>query len=148
MSFGTAIDAGLAELRAHAATRYGCRCEVRRLTGRNAQDEATGREIPTYVVEHADVPCRLPSPGRSASTSAGDVGGAQVAEQRREVHVSHNLPLLTAGWLIVVTGVDAMSNPDLVGQVFRVLDAAAADQVTARRIPVTGEGVPMEMVPA
>lgn len=144
VNFGAEVAAGLAELRQHAESRFGCRVEVRRLTGRKAQDEATGREVPTYVVEYADVPCRLPDP--STAPSRSDAGGGQVVEQQRKVHVAHDHPLIASGRLMVVTAVDAATNPDLVGMVFRVLDSAAGDQVTARRIPVTGEGVPMEMV--
>lgn len=144
MNFGTEVAAGLAELRIHAESRFGCLCEIRRLTGRQAQDEDTGREVPTYVVVHADVPCRLPSSVRA--TGAKDAGAAMRPDVDREVHVSASLPLTQFGWLIVVTAVDSLTNPDLVGQVYRVTDPHPADQVTARRVGVTGDGVPMEMV--
>lgn len=144
MSFGGELAAGLVELRDRAEERMRCRCEVRRLTGRKAQDEETGREVPTYVVVHEDVPCRLPSPVRA--TGAREAGAALHPAADREVHVPAALPLTEFGWLVVVTEVDALTNPDLVGQVFRVVDPHASDQVTARRIGVAGEGVPMEMV--
>lgn len=144
MNFGEELAAGLAELRVHAESRFGCRCEIRRLTGRNAQNEANGREVPTYVVVHADVPCRLPSSVRA--TGAKEAGAAMRPDVDREVHVSADLPLTRDGWLIVVTAVDALSNPDLVGQSFRIVDPHPADQVTARRIGVKGDGAPREMV--
>lgn len=144
MIFGAEIDDALVVLRGYEQERHGCRCEVRKLTGRKAQNPANGRELPTYVVVHADVPCRLPASTRA--TTESNSGGARRAEVDREIHVSADLPLLKYGWFIVVTSVDANTNPGLVGQVFRVTDPMPADQVTARRVGVTGEGVPMEMV--
>jgi hypothetical protein len=144
MSLDAAVAAELPFLRHEAGARFGCRMEVRRLTGRTAQNEATGREVPTYEVVHADVPCRLPSTTRA--TGAREAGAALRPEVDREVHTSADLPLTKFGWFIVITTVDELTNPGLVGQVFRVTDPHASDQVTARRIAVTGEGVPMEMV--
>ena len=144
MTFGTDLAAGLTELRGFAEERMRSAVEARTLTGRMAQDEATGREVPTYTVLKSDIRCRLP---RSYGPSEQDRAGTSVTETRQTVNVSTSEIKLPKDTLLVVTAVDlSSSDPTLVGTVFRVTDQSPADQQTQRRIQVERESSSFVMV--
>lgn len=111
---------------------------VWRKTGEMVPDESTGFHVPEWVVELADVPCRIASdrgaaPSRTVSTPGGDLTlGVRVA------HLPASTEGLRDGDLIeVVAG-------RLVGSVWQVVEADDADQQTARRVPVVAVDRPGE----
>lgn len=140
---GHDIAATLPELRAHAESRMGAgngasTVHVWRKTGRNVPDETSGYDVPEWVVELADTPCRIASdrgaaPSRTVSTPGGDL--------TLGVRTAH-FPVATEGikdgdYIEVTAG-------RLVGSVWQVVEADAADQQTARRVPVVAVDRPGE----
>lgn len=128
-----AIDAALPTLRAEAEARMLSRCDIRRRTGRTAQNEDTGAEYPVWEIVAANVPLRLA--GHEVRTETIPGGERQVA--RRMAH----LPVVTipadGDYLEVTAGENA-------GLVLEVLEADWADQKTARRVPVMAVERPTE----
>lgn len=92
--------------------------------------DANGYDVPEWVVELADVPCRIASdrgaaPSRTVSTPGGDLTlGVRTA------HFPAATEGLRDGDYIEVTA------GRLVGSVWQVVEADDADQQTARRVPV------------
>jgi hypothetical protein len=136
------LDAYLPDFRADAEERMGadagaCTVQVRRKTGETTTD-ADGYEVDEWVVELAEVPCRIgsdrgASQSRTVSTPGGDVTLA--------VRVAH-FPAATEGlrdgdFIEVVDG-------RLLGSVWRIVEADDADQQTARRVPVVAAERPSE----
>ena len=111
---------------------------VWRKTGLMVPDESTGYDVPEWVVELADVPCRIGSdrgaaPSRTVSTPGGDL--------TLGVRTAH-MPVSTDG----LRDGDFLEVPAgrLVGSVWQVVEADAADQQTARRVPVVAVDRPGE----
>lgn len=116
----------------------GSTAHVWRKSGRVVQDEETGSESPEWVIEIPDVPCRIGSdkgaaPSRTVSTPGGDI-----VLGVRTAHFPASTEGLRDGDLIeIVDGV-------LVGTVWQIVEADAADQQTARRVPVVATERPEE----
>lgn len=134
-----ALQDVLARGRAAAEARMLSRITVRRLTGRQAQDEDNGTEAPEWETVHADVPIRLDFGSSSDGGSRGvQVGGVHYEQATAVGH----LPIDTAGlrdgdYFEITAGAWA-------GAAYSIVKAVQADQKTARRLPIREESRPEE----
>lgn len=106
------------------------RANIRRKTGEMTTDDR-GLEVPEWVTVYANLPCRIS--GMAANTSpyrTVNIGGATMEVAARVAHFPHDTTDLADGDLIeVTTGETAPS-------VWQIIEADAADQQTARRVPI------------
>lgn len=130
MSVASALAAGQRAAESRMGAGNGASTvHVWRKTGEMVPD-ANGYDVPEWVVELADVPCRIGSSlgagqSRTVSTPGGDLTlGVRVA------HFPAATEGLKDGDHIEVTA------GRLVGSVWQVVEADDADQQTARRVPV------------
>lgn len=136
---GEDLAAALPELRAHAESRMTSRATIYRRTGRTAQDETTGRQVPIWDVIHADVPFRLGGSDQGDSASRRqEIAGVEV---QTAVRVGH-LPSGTAGlsdgdWIDITDGENA-------GRAFSIVEVEWKDQATDRRVPLLAQNRPQE----
>jgi hypothetical protein len=129
--------AELEQFRADAESRMLSRATVRRKTGATTTD-ADGFEVPAWSSPYTGIPCRIAGMARSQSPSRSlNVGGAEVQVAVRVAHLPHST-VLRDGDLIEITA------GELAGSVWHVLEADAADQQTARRVPVIAAEHPEE----
>lgn len=138
---GHDLAATLPELRAHAESRMGApigsTVQVRRKTGGTTTD-ADGYEVDEWVIELAEVPCRIGSDRGAAQSRTVSTPGGDVTLAVRVAHFPAATEGLRDGDLIeVVAG-------RLLGSVWRVVEADDADQQTARRVPVVAAERPSE----
>lgn len=112
-------------------------CVVRRMTGRTAQDESTGLEVPVWDDVYTGR-LRLSGSRNAATTRTEDVGGVEVQRALRIAHFPASATGLRDGDLIDVTG------GDNAGVVLRLIEANWQDQATARRYPVESADRPGE----
>lgn len=130
-----AIARELPYLRAEAEGRMGAENgsstgNLMRSTGRTTQNESTGREEPAWDTVHQDLPGRLSRSSTASASKSNDVPGGteQVAT------MTLNLPAATEdvrdGDLYDITA------GQWSGRTFRIIEATAADQATALRVPV------------
>jgi hypothetical protein len=113
------------------------RATVRRKTGATTTD-ADGFEVPAWSSPYTSIPCRIAGMARSQSPSRSlNVGGAEVQVAVRVAHLPHST-VLRDGDLIEITA------GELAGSVWHVVEADAADQQTARRVPVIAAEHPEE----
>jgi hypothetical protein len=113
------------------------RATVRRKTGATTTD-ADGFEVPAWSSAYTNIPCRIAGMARSQSPSRSlNVGGVEVQVGVRVAHLPH-ATVLHDGDLIEVTA------GELTGSVWHVVEADAADQQTARRVPVIAAEHPEE----
>lgn len=137
--FASDLTRGAGELRAYAEARMVSRVTVRRKTGKSVQDEATGEQVPEWLVVHAGLSFRLDG------SSTGDGGSHAVTvggvEYEQATAVGH-FPALSAD-LEDGDFVDVTSG-EWSGAVFSIVAAIRADQKTARRVPIAEESRPEE----
>jgi hypothetical protein len=110
---------------------------VRRKTGATTTD-VDGFEVPRWQVAYVSRPCRIAVMARSQSPSKTiDVGGAKVQVATRVAHFPHDTDLRDGDLIEVTAG-------ELAGSVWLVIEGDAADQQTARRVPVEAVARPTE----
>jgi hypothetical protein len=132
------VDTVLAAGRHAAEARMLSTATVRRKTGGTTTD-ADGFEVPAWAIAYAGRPCRIAGMARSQSPSRTiDLGGVQVQVATRTAHFAHDTTDLRDGDLIEITA------GELVGSVWRIVESDAADQQTARRVPVIATERPKE----
>ena len=119
----------LPQFRAEAESRMLSRCTIRRSTGRTAQDESTGLEVPIWDVTYTNLPIRVGGSRNAATTRTEDVAGVEVQTALRIAHLPAPTTDLADGDLIELT------SGELVGVVLRVVEATWQEQATARRVP-------------
>jgi hypothetical protein len=130
-------EAELEQFRAAAEARMLSRATVRRKTGATTIG-ANGFEVAGWSIAYTDRPCRIAGMARSQSPSRKlNVGGAEVQVSTRVAHLPHGTVLRDGDLIEITTG-------ELVGSVWRVVEADAADQQTARRVPVIATERPEE----
>jgi hypothetical protein len=133
------LGATMPFLRAQAESRMLSRANIRRRTGRTTQDETTGLEVPVWQTVYADIPCRIS--GMAANTSpyrTVNIAGATMELAARVAHFPHDTTDLRDGDLIDVTAGETAPS------VWQIIEADAADQQTARRVPVIATERPEE----
>lgn len=136
MMFAEDIARALTELRIKAEARMTSRATIRRKTGATVTD-ARGLEVPEWV-DVATVACRIAGMTRGQSPSKTlDIGGAQVQVATRVAHFPVGTDIHDGDLIDVLAG-------DVAGAVYRVIEAGAADQQTARRVPVIATERPKE----
>lgn len=114
------------------------RANIRRKTG-NWTTDARGLEVPEWATVYADLPCRIS--GAAANTSpyrTVNIGGATMEVAARVAHFPHDTLDLADGDLIEVTAGETAPS------VWQIIEADAADQQTARRVPVVAAERPEE----
>jgi hypothetical protein len=132
----SAIEAALPVLRSEAEARMLSTATVRRKTGATTTD-ARGLEVPAWSTM-TGLPCRIAGMARSQSPSRTvDIGGAEVQVATRTAHFPHDTDLRDGDLIEITAG-------ELVGSVWRVIESDAADQQTARRVPVIATDRPEE----
>jgi hypothetical protein len=130
-------EAELEQFRAAAESRMLSRATVRRKTGATTTN-VDGFEVPAWSSRYTSIPCRIAGASRSESpTRSLNVGGAEVQVSTRVAHLPHGTVLRDGDLIEITTG-------ELVGSVWRVVEADAADQQTARRVPVIATERPEE----
>lgn len=135
MSAASAAAAG----RRAAEARMTSRATIRRNTGRTAQDETTGLEVPIWDTTYADLPFRLGGANSGSSgTRTQDIGGVEVQLAIRTAHLPAATANVRDGDLIEV---DSGENA---GTIWRVVEGDWADQQTARRVPIVAADRPEE----
>lgn len=112
-------------------------CAVRRMTGRTTQNESTGEEVPVWDVVYTG-PFRLGTSTGNSPTRTEDVSGVEVQRALNTAHFPVSASAITDGDLIDITA------GENAGAVLRIVDAAWADQRTARRYPVESTERPGE----
>lgn len=133
------LDAAIEAGRAVAESRMTSRATVRRRTGASTQDEETGLTAPVWEAVYTDLPCRIAgsSGGSSPSRTTNVAGGVQVQTATRTVHLPWDTILRDGDMIEVTVG-------EVAGTVWQVVEADAADQQTARRVPVIATERPGE----
>lgn len=131
------IGGTLARGRRAAEARMLSTCTVRRMTGRTGQNESTGEEVPEWDVIYTG-PFRLGTSTGNNITRTEDVSGVEVQRALNTAHFPVSASAITDGDLIDVTA------GENAGTVLRIVDAAWADQRTARRYPVESTERPGE----
>lgn len=143
MSLNAAITQELPGLRAEAEGRMGAANgsstgTLRRLTGRTEQDPDTHLESRVWETIHEDLPGRLRSSDSAGQYKTTTSAGVEVTVPVRLLH----LPISTAdvrdGDLYEVTAGAA------IGLVYRLIESAPDDQLTALRIHVIAVPRPQE----
>ena len=128
------VDNILASGRRAALARMTSTAAVRRKTGSAMVGDLLQ---PTWTTV-ATVPCRLSNPPRGASTTTSrTVGDLEIETATRTLSVPVGTPLQADDFVQVTVG-------ELAGHVFRVIEATAADQQTALRVPVISTQAPQE----
>lgn len=112
-------------------------CTVRRMTGRDVQDEDTGLEVPEWETVYTGR-MRLGGSRNAAQTRTESIAGVDVQVALRIAHLPADTDGLLDGDLIEVTG------GDNAGLVLRIVETAWQDQATARRYPVESVDRPGE----
>jgi hypothetical protein len=122
----------------HAAeSRMLSAATVHRKTGATTTD-TRGLEVPGWDEVYEDRPCRIAGMARSQSPSRTvNIGGAEVQVATRTAHFPHDTDLRDGDLIEITAG-------ELIGSVWRVVEADAADQQTARRVPVIATDRPEE----
>jgi len=113
---------------------------IRRPTGRTAQDDSTGREVPIWAVVHSDLPVRFPVRlGNSASSRTLEIAGVEMTVAVRQMDMAYETENVADGDLAEVTDGRAA------GTVWRIVDATPPpDQATAFRVDVIAVDRPEE----
>lgn len=137
MSLQDAINDELPFLRQQAEARMLSTCTVRRMTGRTTQNESTGEEVPVWDVIYAG-PMRLGTSTGNSPTRTETISGVEVQRALNTAHFPVSALSISDGDLIDITA------GENAGVVLRVVDAAWADQRTARRYPVESTERPGE----
>lgn len=91
-----------------------------------------GMQVPSYRLEHVDLPCRL-SPQSQLGTSTSVtvfVGDASQEAAGRMLHLPHDRRVTDGAFVRIDEG-------EWVGTFWRLLDGTGADQMTALRVRVT-----------
>ena len=114
------------------------RATIRRASGRTVQDEATGREVTAWDLEHVGIPVRLRSRAAATGSRAVTSAGVELQLAVMEAHFPALTKNLRDGDLIEVT------SGERAGTVWRIVEASAGDQQTARRVPVVEAQRPSE----
>lgn len=127
----------LARGRAMAEARMLSECTIRHKTGKTAQNETTGRVEPIWAVVYTGK-CRV----RGGRTGTGYRVQTTPAGDRAvgvpEIHLPCDTTGVSGGDLIEITA------GERAGTVWRVLNADAADQQSAYRLPTEGTARPKE----
>lgn len=128
-----------------AERRMLSRVAVMRNTGDVAQNETTGLEEPVWATVYADLPFRLDTGGGGLSAAGGsgsiNIGGAELEIAVAVGHFPATTDDLADGDMAeVVSG-------EWPGSVWRIVKATAADQRTARRVPIESAQRPAEWGP-
>lgn len=131
------IGGTLARGRRAAEARMLSTCTVRRMTGRTTQNESTGEEVPVWDVIYTG-PMRLGTSTGNNITRTETISGVEVQRALNTAHFPVSASAINDGDLIDVTA------GENAGVVLRVVDAAWADQRTARRYPVESTERPGE----
>lgn len=114
------------------------RVTIRRDTGNLVQNEETGLEVPEWDLVYTDLPFRLGvSRGFTPPSKRITPGGVDVQVALRLGHFPAGTNLADADMVEVTAGENA-------GTVWRVVEGDSADQLTARRVPLTSEDRPEE----
>lgn len=133
------LGAAMPFLRAQAESRMLSRATIRRKTGRAEPDESTGLQVTVWETIHADIPCRIA--GMAANSSpyrTVNIAGASMEVAARVAHFPHDTTGLRDGDLIDVTAGETAPS------VWHIIEADAADQQTALRVPVIAAERPEE----
>jgi hypothetical protein len=110
---------------------------VRRKSGTTTN--ADGFQVPGWVAVYTEIPCRIAGMARSQSPSKTvTIGGVSIQVSTRTAHFPHDTDDLRDGDLIEVTF------GEVSGTVWRIVEADAAEQQTARRVPVVAADRPEE----
>lgn len=129
MTFGSELAAGLAELRAHAASRMRGECVIERATD-GGTTNSDGVYVPEEFEEVYAGACYLRYPGL-AQEAVRDVAGAQVVESRIVVRIPFGAVVRPGDRVTVASDPD---NPQLAGVVLRVESIDDQSQATAQRL--------------
>lgn len=133
------LDDALAQGRAlRESVRLTSRVTVRRKTGRQAQSETTGEQLPVWSLVASEVPFRLGTGGSDGGSRTVVVGGVAFEEASAVGEFPAAFDELADGDFLEVT------SGEWSGAVFSVVAAVRADQKTARRVPVREESRPDE----
>lgn len=111
---------------------------LHRTLGTPTQDEDTGREEPAWVEVYVNLPMRLRSRAAATGTRSVTTAGVEMQLAVMEAHFPADTDDLRDGDLIEVT------EGERAGTVWRIVEASAGDQQTARRVPVVEAQRPSE----
>ena len=130
--FAAILDETLAEGRAFAeVTRLRSQATVRRKTGREAQNESTGREDAEWADVHVGIAFRI----AGASNSDGGSHTVTIAGVAYEEATGVGQFPASTDDLQDDDFIDVTSG-EWAGSVFRIVAAVGADQKTVRRVPI------------
>lgn len=130
------VASALASGRRAAEARMLDRGDLKRPTGRTAQDETTGHKEPIYEVIKTNVRCRVKvSEGLTARDS--DAGGRTAVEVTRQLHISVREPKVLPNDIFVMTKVHSTSDQTLTGATLVLSGPAPGSQTTSRRLQVS-----------
>lgn len=130
---GHDLAAALPELRAHAESRMGApvgsTAHVWRKSGEMVKD-SDGYNVPEWVIELADIPCRIGSDRGGSTSRTVSTPGGDLTLGVRTAHFPASTEGLADGDVVeVIAG-------RLVGSLWTIVDSDDADQQTARRASV------------
>ncbi len=131
------IDRVMPELRALAESRMQSRVTIHRETYPDPPEtDAAGFTVRSFTMVATDVPFRLASPRSTTGSRTLRVGDSEVEIATQEGHLpTWQSDLADRDLLHVTAG-------EHVGRWLRVVEASAADQQTARRVPVVEDQKP------
>lgn len=138
MSLQAAIDRVLPELRSQATARMKSTATVYRITGRTAQNETTGEEVPEWEAVLTGSPLRLVSSRAGGSSHTVTVGGVEFEEATARADFPAGTDELADNDYIDVTA------GEWAGSAYRIVETVKGDQMTARRVPVVEVARPAE----
>ena len=127
VTFGSDLAAGLAELRAHAASRMRATCKIERKSGQSTNSDGVTSTTFTQVYSGA---CYLRYPGL-AQEAVRDVAGAQVVESRIVVRIPFGTVCKPGDRVTITADPD---NSQLVNTVLRIESIDDQSQATAQRL--------------
>lgn len=134
-----AITADLPFLREQAESRMTSRVTIHHRLAEQTRDKVTGKQSPSWVESHADLPFRLDgSSTGDGGTRSVDIDGVTYETATGVGHFPAATLNLTDGDLIEITVGES------VGTVWRIVKAVRADQKTARRMPIVEDQRPSE----
>lgn len=124
-------------LRAQAEARMTSRATVYRKGAKAPQSEDDGLEGSAWATVVADSPFRLKGARGAGNSRTTTIGGVEVTLAVREGHFPHGTVLRDGDLIDVTEGENA-------GTTWRVVEADAADQQTAYRVPIIATDRPEE----
>lgn len=132
-TFGEEIAAGLPEHRALAESRMRDTCIVEYRTGRQVQNESTGREEDEYATRFLS-PCRIKDQGYA--DSGADVGGRREAIGTTMVHLPWDVAEVQQNDRITITAISPTTAARHLGKRFYIGTDHDRSDATATRLVV------------